>query len=208
MKRGMTIVLLLFVSTYTFSQSKAVEKVIQAGNEYYRQQQFAKASEEYIKAIEADPSGKIAKFNQANALYKQDKKVEAAELFAEVATDATDKEVRSKAYYNKGVILSQQNNLGESIEAYKNALRNNPEDKEARENLQKALLELKKKNAEKKKDDQQKKKKDEQKKQPQSKMAPKEAEQRLKLLQQKEKEVQQRVQKEKTKSGGSQAKDW
>ena len=39
-------------------------------------------------------------------------------------------------------------------------------------------------------------------------MNPKEADQRLKLLQQKEKEVQQRVQKEKTKTGGSQAKDW
>jgi len=201
-------ILLLFVSPCLFSQSKAVEKTIQTGNEYYKQQQFAKASEEYAKAIEADPSGKTAKFNQANALYKQDKKVEAAELFAEVAKSATDKEIRSKAYYNKGVILSQQKNLEESIEAYKNALRNNPEDKEARENLQKALLELKKKNAEKKKDDQQKKKKEEQKKQPQSKMSPKEAEQRLKLLQQKEKEVQERVNKEKTKSGGSKPKDW
>ena len=207
MRKSLTI-LLLFVSLYSFSQSTTVEKTIQAGNEYYKQQQFAKASEEYNKAIQADPSNKTAKFNQANVLYKQDKKVEAAELFAEVAKDATDKEIRSKAFYNKGVILNQQNNLEESIEAYKNALRNNPEDKEARENLQKALLELKKKNSEKKKDDQQKKKKEEQKKQPQSKMAPKEAEQRLKLLQQKEKEVQQRVQKEKTKSGGSQAKDW
>ena len=207
MRKSLTI-LLLFVSLYSFSQSTTGEKTIQAGNEYYKQQQFAKASEEYNKAIQADPSNKTAKFNQANALYKQDKKVEAAELFAEVAKDATDKEIRSKAFYNKGVILSQQKNLEESIEAYKSALRNNPEDKEVRENLQKALLELKKKNSEKKKDDQQKKKKEEQKKQPQSKMAPKEAEQRLKLLQQKEKEVQQRVQKEKTKAGGSQAKDW
>ena len=185
-----------------------MEKIIQAGNEYYRQQQFAKATEQYNKAVEPEPSNKTAQFNQANALYKQDKKVQAAELFAQVAKDATDKEVRSKAFYNKGVILSQQKNLEESIEAYKDALRNNPADREARENLQKALLELKKKNAEKKKDDQQKKKKEEQKKQPQSKMSPKEADQRLKLLQQKEKEVQQRVQKEKIKTGGAQAKDW
>ena len=182
--RNYLTILFLLTSLYSFSQSKAVEKIIQAGNEYYRQQQFAKATEQYTKAIEA------------------------AELFAQVAKDATDKEVRSKAFYNKGVILSQQKNLEESIEAYKDALRNNPADREARENLQKALLELKKKNAEKKKDDQQKKKKEEQKKQPQSKMSPKEADQRLKLLQQKEKEVQQRVQKEKIKTGGSQAKDW
>lgn len=208
MKKSLTI-LLIFTSLYSFSQSKPVEKTIQAGNEYYKQQQFAKATEEYSKAVEADPSNATAKFNQANALYKQDKKVEAAKIFSEVANNITDKEIRSKAFYNKGVILSQQKNLEESIEAYKNALRNKSDDKEVRENLQKALLELKKKNAEKKKEnDQQKKKKEDQKKQPQPKMNPKEAEQRLKLLQQKEKEVQQRVQKEKTKTGGSQAKDW
>ena len=207
MKKELTILCSLF-SLCSFSQPKEVEKTIEAGNEYYRQQLFAKASEEYRKAIEAAPSDITARFNQANALYKQDKGVEAAEIFTEVAKEATGKIIRSKAYYNKGVILSKQKNLEESIEAYKNALRNNPDDKETRENLQKALLELKKKNSEKKKDDQQKKKKEEQKKQPQSKMNQKEAEQRLKLLQQKEKEVQERVQKEKTKTGGSQVKDW
>jgi hypothetical protein len=39
-------------------------------------------------------------------------------------------------------------------------------------------------------------------------MSPKEAEQRLKLLEQKEKEVQERLQKEKSKSGGGNTKDW
>ena len=203
------VILFLIASMYSFAQSKPVEMIIQAGNDYYKQQQFAKAAEEYRKAIEADPSNATAKFNQANAFYKQDKKVDAARIFAEVANDISDKGIRSKAFYNKGVILTQQKNLEESIEAYKNALRNNADDKEARENLQKALLELKNKNADKKKENEQpKKKKEDQKKQSQPKMNPKEADQRLKLLQQKEKEVQQRVQKEKTKTGASQAKDW
>lgn len=202
-------ILSFFISMNAYAQSKAAIKLIQAGNEFYKQQQFAKATEKYNKAVEADPSDNTAKFNQANSLYKQDKKVEAARIFAEIANNVVDKEIRSKAWYNKGVILSQQQNLEESIEAYKNALRSNPDDKMARENLQKALLELKKRNSQKKKeDDPKKKKKEDQKKQPQSKMSPKEAEQRLKLLQQKEKEVQQRVQKDKTKTGGSQAKDW
>ena len=203
------ILLLLFVSQYSFAQSNPAEKIVQAGNEFYQLQQFEKASVEYNKAVESDPSNITAKFNQANALYKQDKKVEASKILAVVIKDAVDNQLRSKGFYNKGVILTQQKNLEESIVAYKNALRNEPDDKEARENLQKALLELKKKNEEKKKEnDQQKKKKNEPQKQPQSKMNPKEAEQRLKLLQQKEKEVQERVQKEKTKTSGSQPKDW
>lgn len=208
MKKNLTIGA-LFISLVLFAQSKPVEKTIQAGNDFYKQQQFAKATEEYNRAVTADPSNSTAKFNQANSLYKQDKKVEAVQIFATIASETTEKDLQSKAWYNKGVILTQQKNLEESIEAYKNALRNNPVDIQARENLQKALLELRKKKADKKKeDDQQKKKKEEQKKQPQSKMNPREAEQRLKLLQQKEKEVQQRVQKGKSKTGGSQTKDW
>lgn len=208
MKKKLTISC-LFISLYSFSQQQQVVKMIESGNEYYKKNQFAKAAEQYTKAVAVDPSNSTAKFNQANAFYQSNKKTDAAILFAEVANSSTDKGIRSKAFYNKGVILTQQKNLDQGIEAYKNALRNNPDDKEARENLQKALLELKKKNAEKKKEnDLQKKKKEEQKEQPTSKMNPKEVEQRLKLLRQKEKEVQQRVQKEKTKKEGSPAKDW
>lgn len=206
MKKSLTILFIL-ISMHSFSQRNTVEKMIQTGNDYYKQKQFARAAEEYKKAAATDPANTTAKFNLANALYQQDKKVDAVQLFAEVAGTSTVKETRSKSFYNKGVILSDQKNLEESIEAYKNTLRNKSADKEARENLQKALLELKKKKAEKKKENDQQKKKDPQ-KQPQSKMNPKEAEQRLKLLQQKEKEVQQRVQREKIKTGGSQAKDW
>ncbi|MGB5030148.1 MAG: tetratricopeptide repeat protein, partial [Chitinophagaceae bacterium] len=139
---------------------------------------------------------------------KQD---EALKAFSELSDKANEKELRSKSFYNKGVVLTQQKKLEESIEAYKNSLRQNPDDKEARENLQKALLELKKKNPPKKKEEkenQKKKQQEQQKKQQQPKMSPKEAEQRLKLLEQKEKEVNQRLQKEKSKTGGGQVKDW
>jgi Ca-activated chloride channel family protein len=202
-------IILLIVSFITV-QSQPANKLIQQGNEFYRQQQFDKAAVEYDKAIQADPQNTIAKFNLANSLQKQGKEDEAIKLFTEVAATTDDAILKAKAFYNKGAVLSKQKKLEESIEAYKDALRQNPEDNQARENLQKALLELKKKTPPKKKDDQQKKKKEQeqQKKQPQSKMSPKEAEQRLKLLEQKETEVQQRLQKEKSKSGGSQTKDW
>jgi Ca-activated chloride channel family protein len=206
-----TLIILSLIAAQNLSaQTTPADKTVSTGNEYYKSQQYAKAAEEYRKALETDPANRTAKFNQGNALYKQDKKVEASILFSELAGNDKDKALRSKSYYNKGVILSNQKNLEESIEAYKNALRNDPADKEARENLQKALLELKKKKEDKKKEDQQPKKQKEQqqKKQQQPKMNPKEAEQRLKLLQQKEKEVQERVQREKTKTGGSAAKDW
>lgn len=204
------IILIWSLITGCIGWSQQVNKMIQAGNELYKQQQFEKAAAEYDKALAAEPANMTAKYNLANSLYKQGKQDEAAKMYSEVAKDATEPELRSKAYYNNGVILSKQKKLEESIEAYKNALRQNPDDKEARENLQKALLELKKKNPPKKEDKKENKKKQDQqqqKKQQQSKLSPKEAEQRLKLLEQKEKEVQQRLQKEKAKAGG-QGKDW
>jgi Ca-activated chloride channel family protein len=181
---------------------------MQSGNEFYRKQQFDQALTEYNKAIDSDPNDPNAKFNQANAFYKQDKKVEAAKAYAAVINASTQKDMRNRAWYNKGVVLTQEKNLEESIEAYKNALRNDPNDKEARENLQKALLELKKKQPPPPKKENNKNQKQQQKQQ-QQKMSNRESEQRLQLLEQKEKEVQQRIQKEKSQnSGGGKQKDW
>ncbi|MBK9382733.1 MAG: tetratricopeptide repeat protein [Chitinophagaceae bacterium] len=205
------IAIVILVSASFFAQSQVVEKATQKGNEYYKQRQFEKATEEYNKALLADPENTTTKFNLANSLQKQGKEDEALKSFSELSEKAKEKELKSKSYYNKGVVLTQQKKLEESIEAYKNSLRQNPDDKEARENLQKALLELKKKNPPKKKEEkenQKKKQQEQQKKQQQPKMSPKEAEQRLKLLEQKEKEVNQRLQKEKSKTGGGQVKDW
>lgn len=207
MKWLLTILLLVCFCTVN---AQEVEKTIQQGNEYYRQKQFANAAEEYNKAIRQDPDNATAKLNLASALQKQGQEVEADRIFTEVATSKANEEIKAKAWYNKGVILSKQKRLEESIEAYKNALRLDPSDNEARENLQKAILELKKKEPPKKDDQQKKKKEEDQKKkqQQQPKMDPKEAEQRLKLLEQKEKEVQEKVQKNKSKGAGSQVKDW
>ena len=135
------IAIVILVSASFFAQSQVVEKATQKGNEYYKQRQFEKATEEYNKALLADPENTTTKFNLANSLQKQGKQDEALKAFSELSDKANEKELRSKSFYNKGVVLTQQKKLEESIEAYKNSLRQKPDDKEARENLQKALLE-------------------------------------------------------------------
>lgn len=193
------------------ANAQKADKTIEQGNQLYKQQQYDQAEIQYNNALKLEPANPTAKFNIANTSYRQGKKSEAIKTFDEIGVMEKDVALRSKAWYNKGVVLSSQQRLEESIEAYKNTLRQNPNDGDARDNLQKALLELKKKEPPKKKEEDKKKKKQDpqpQKKQPQPKMSPKEAEQRLKLLEQKEKEVQQRLQKEKAKSGTAQNKDW
>ncbi len=201
---------LLFISFLFLTgqlTAQSVNESIRKGNEFYRQGQYEQAAKEYNEALKNEPGNATAKFNLAAAISKQGKETEAIETYDELAGSLADAALKAKAYYNKGALLSKQKRLEESIESYKQALRQDPTDKEARENLQKTLLELKKKQPPRKKEEDNQKKQQQQKQQ-QPKLNQREAEQRLKLLQQKEKEVQQRLQKEKSKSGGSQTKDW
>ena len=143
-------------------------------------------------------------------MHRQNKQSAAIRELDDLSFKTLDNNLKSKGQYNKGVILSGLGNVEESIEAYKNALRLDPADTQARENLQKALKELEKKKQEQqpKKEDKKQQSKQQQQPEPQPQMNQKEAEQRLKLLEQKEKEVQQRLQKEKSKQGGGTGKDW
>lgn len=202
MKIFVIISILIFTGQFLLAQDP--NKNIEAGNIYYRQQQYDKAESEYRKALESSPTDTNAKFNLASALIRQNRTDDANKLLELLKFKENGNDLRSKAVYDQGVILTQQKKLEESIEAYKETLRLNPGDQEARENLQKALLELKKKNPPKK---QEEKKKQEQKQQPKPKISPRDAQQQLKLLEQKEKQVQERLQKN-SRTGNALPKDW
>ena len=208
MKRLITIFTMVAASTlYALAQTaKPVNDAIQKGNTLYRQQQYQQAEAAYNEALSQQTGNTTARFNRANAYYRQSKNSEAVKAYEGIIMDADKPEIKGNSFYNKGVIMSGEKKLEESIEAYKNALRQDPANQQARENLQKALLELKKKKPDTKKQDN--KKQQQQKQQQQPRMNQKEAQQRLKLLEQKEKQLQQRMQKSKSQSGGGQRKDW
>ena len=151
-------VLILALGQAILVQAQKENEMIQSGNDLYRKQQYDKAQQEYSNALKSQPANTTAKFNIAATTYRLNKQDEAIKQYDELVKTNIDADMRAKAFYNKGAILSKQKKLEESIEAYKSALRINPQDNEARENLQKALLELKKKEPPKQKDDQQKKK--------------------------------------------------
>jgi len=203
---AMTILTMPVLSLYA-QQNPETDKTIQKGNDFYKAKQYEQAEAAYKEVLDKEKTNTTAAFNRANSLFRQSKLDENKTALDEVImnTDNSNTELKGKSYYNQGVGYSTQKNLEASIEAYKNALRQNPNDNEARENLQKALMELKKRNPPPKPKENKKNQK-QQKQQP--KMNQKEAEQRLKLLEQKEKEVQQRLQNEKSKAAAGQPKDW
>jgi Ca-activated chloride channel homolog len=206
-----SILIIAAVSFCTRAYSQETNELIYSANDLYKKQEFEKAENAYDKIIEKDRYNTTAKFNLANTYFRRSKKDDAAKAFDFLTSDGQPLDLREKSYYNKGVVLSRQEKLQESIESYKNALRLNPSDTAARENLQKALFELKKKQPPPQKEDPKPKKQQDQKKQnqQQQKMNQKEAEQRLQMMEQKEKQVMQRMQTEKSKSSSNVvAKDW
>jgi len=195
-KYSKTALALACLFTHSILHAQADGELSQ-GNEYYRQSQFDLAEKQYRLALQKDSLNTAAKHNLANALYRQRKFAEATTVLQRLRGGLKNGEPKGGAYYNEGVIYSKQKDLQKSIDAYKDALRNNPSDKEARENLQKALLELKK---------QQRDQQNQQKEKRPSKMNSREAERQLEKLQKKEEKLQERLQKKG--QGSSMQKDW
>jgi len=193
-----------------FGQKEAPD--IYRGNELYRKQQFDKAAEAYQQALTKNPKSDIANFNAGNATFRQSKFDDALNSFDNTINSSTDKSLQQQAYYNKGVAFSKEQRLEESIEAWKKALKMSPTDQVTRENLEKALRELKKKKEQEKQQKDKQQKKDQEKQKEKQKEQPKLSQQRveqlLKALQQKEKEVNDKLNQNKVASPTKPEKDW
>jgi Ca-activated chloride channel homolog len=179
---------------------------IREGNKQYKQGQFEQALPAYQKAVTQNPNNAIARYNLANARYRTGNLPEAEKSFDELIEKIPEKTYKEKGYYNKGVTLTKQKKLSESIEAYKDALKLDPADEDARFNLQKALLEQKKQNQG--QEQKQPQQKQQQKQKQQNKLDKRKIEQYLKSLEQKEQEVQRKIQQNRSRSVTQPEKDW
>jgi Ca-activated chloride channel family protein len=191
------------------------DALIRKGNRLYKQKQLEQSQKAYEDAVHLTPGDPAANYNLGDALFRQNNFDSAARSFGAGADNSSDSGFRENSLYNKGVALVKGQKLKESIDAWEKALKINPSDQETRENLQKALLELKRQQQDqKKKQDQPQKKQDQkdqqqQQQQPQpSKLTKQQAEQLLKSLQERENELQQKMNQNKTRSGTQPDKDW
>ena len=116
----------------------SAHEYLRAGDKAFQRGDFAQAELEYRRASETDPNFKSL-YNLGVSLAKQDRGEEAAEQFerAKRYADAQDEVV--DASYNAGNAHLQQEDLKESIKQYVDALRANPDDVEAKQNLAEAI---------------------------------------------------------------------
>ena len=144
MKNILVVLFSVLFSLISFSQEKEKQdelslkkatKYLFEGNQLAKQDDFNSAEMEYRKAISENPSSAVGAYNLANAYYKKGSLEEALFRQQEVVETSTSKEEKHKAFHNIGNILMQSKKCKEAVEAYKNALRNNPTDDETRYNL-------------------------------------------------------------------------
>lgn len=145
-------VLLLLPLSLSAAQTKQERNYIVQGNELYRQKRFAEAETMYKKALTVAPNSEVAKFNLASSLIRQSGSTDANKgntpmedamrLLTELEQNAQMKSIAEKASYDLGNISFNSQQYQQAIEHYKNALRKNPDNDKARENLRLAQKKL------------------------------------------------------------------
>ncbi len=183
---------------------------IEKGSALYDSKKYDEAVKSFIDAQIESPENPKLKYNVANTHYKMRNYEEAVKNYQDVAATAQDIQLEEKSIYNIGNCMYRQGRLEEAVEYYKKALELDPNDQDAKYNLEFVREEIKKRiNQAKQRENQQeqeKREKQESEKEQEAKgqnQQPKEEQQKKQQKQQQaSKEKQQkasRKQKEKTK---------
>lgn len=130
---------------YSALCAQNVNAEIAKGNDAYKKGDLNTAIESYKNALRKDSENSTARFNLANALEKQNQIVQSRKTYDDLIAKADDNDqLKSESNYNKALTYVKQQDLQNAITYFKSALVENPSDDDARENLQKAMNDLKK----------------------------------------------------------------
>jgi Ca-activated chloride channel family protein len=129
------ILLAMSMQSNLYAQKEA--SIIRHGNRLYKSEKYDEAASKYSEALRKE-NHPTTQYNLGTAQYKAGKYEEAiASLESSIKPHATN-ELKAKAYFNLGNAYLKSNKLDESIDHYKEALRYDKNDQQAKENLLKA----------------------------------------------------------------------
>jgi tetratricopeptide (TPR) repeat protein len=123
MRHKFAIILFLFIALPVAAQKYPERRHVRAGNRAYGRQEWVGAEAAYRRALEKNPESRSAQSNLGSALYRRGQWGEAGTAFEGVG-----------AHYNQGNALFKEQKLQEALEAYKNAMRADPADQDAKFN--------------------------------------------------------------------------
>ena len=119
--------------------SAPAEKLIQDGNEAFAEGAYLYALDLYQSAQIESPELAESYFNAANAYYRQGDYPAALEQMQMALQYADEESLAENSYYNLGNTLFNSQDLSTAIDAYTQALLLDPDDQDAKYNLELAL---------------------------------------------------------------------
>ncbi len=137
------IIILLSTVTSVYAQNdkekqntlKQSQELLSEASFEMKNDNFPLAEAEYREAISLNPKEDLGKYNLGTAYYNKEMNATAMNRFKQAAAVADTKADKHKAFHNLGNTFMNEKKYQEAVEAYKNALRNNPKDDETRYNL-------------------------------------------------------------------------
>lgn len=189
---------------------KSMREHVKSANEFHRDSLYDKAIEPYRRAMDMDPQNPMTSYNSGTNLllknYKDIKdNVADPKVVAGVYSDANtqfltaaefenEKKNLASIYHNSALVYHLTDSLEMAAEAYKESLRNNPDDHETRYNLAVVLHQLKQNQQNQQDNQQQQENKEEQQQQEQNQQQQQQQQQQNQEQQQNEQEQQQQQQ--------------
>lgn len=137
MKRILLLLGLLVSFSLSGYAQKKVRQLARSGNKLFQKEQYDKAELEYRKALEINPSDKVANFNLANTLVRTERGEEADKIYQEMLKEIKilPKDEAADVAHNAGNLAMAKKDYAKAIEMYKESLRRRPTDEETRYNL-------------------------------------------------------------------------
>ena len=127
--------LALFVCGEVSAQQMKERGLVRKGNRQFKREQFEKSVDSYQRALQHDSTSFEAKYDLASALYRTKRYDKAEKTLLGIVNDTTRTELeRGEVAYNLGNTQFAQQKYKEALSSYRQAMRCNPNDEDAKFN--------------------------------------------------------------------------
>ena len=131
----MALVVALLLCSEVSAQKMKERGLVRQGNREFKREKFEKSVDSYQEALKHDPNSFEAKYDLASALYRTERYEKAEKTLQAIVGDSTRTELeRGEVAYNLGNTQFAQQKYKEALSSYRQAMRCNPADEDAKFN--------------------------------------------------------------------------
>ena len=127
---------LIFLGLIDVKAQESLNTLIFRGNRSFDKQKYGEATSTFSEAVKKNEKDFGAHYNLGNSLYKIKKYDEAIAEYQKAQKNTNNKDEKAASYYNEGNAHLQNGDGEKAVNAYKNALKFDPDNEAILKNLQ------------------------------------------------------------------------